>query len=399
MAFYRRPSPLEVTFLAQDTPSATPYVNQYFVEGVGSLNEEELRRAVHAAAAVIPESHIRLKGVWGFRAWHDDGPLPVVRKIDAGQWDGRNSETAPGFDTPIDVRVGPVFEVVMLEGATRRILFRTHHACTDGAGTIYFIHQVFRALRGEPVIPSTSRKTEWDVFLEKGPIAKEVSVGNCKPIFRNAAITYQPGCIWKRYLYPRKPTAIGGRMMAVIAEWARENAIERVIFRIPADLRRHLPKEEFTASNCTSMLELEAGDVKDAKKFQQMLITSMRNNQDIAWIKPNAKLLHWIPQRSLRQTPEFNSKVHAKGTYTYSCLTTNMGQFDLKVYTCPQFECTGVFGMPIPLELTPLYVSFFQCGDSTDVMICIPRAIGNANDLDAIYQRIAMGLDALEKGK
>lgn len=397
MAFYRRPSPLELTYIAADKPDYSPYVNQYFAEGEGDLDLASLKKAVAAAAAVVPETRLALKGHWGFRYWDDAGPLPQVSSIDASQWDGLSGTEAPILGARINVWTGPVCEVVLMEGTPRRILFRTHHACTDGAGTLFFMRQVFRFLRGEPLETPNSRITEWEVAQQEGPVEKTVKSGNCRPVFKNMALSYEGGCIWRRFLFPSKPAGIGGKIMSIVTALAKAQDIEKVLFRVPSNLRRYLPKEEFTASNCTGILDIDAAEAKTPQKMQQLIIGAMRNKQDLAMIKPATKWFHWLPFSMLRTNDRFNKAVHEKGVYSSTCMTTNMGMVDYREYECEQFKSVGMFGVPIPLELTPLYISFFQSEQGTWIHLGIPRSLGNEEDLRKLQATITERLLEIEK--
>lgn len=396
MAFYRKPSPLELTYIAQDTPTKSPFVNQYFTEGEGDLSLEELKNAVNKVAEVVPESHLVLKGHWGFRYWDDAGLPPCVRQEKSVDWNAASWLGLERYETPMDPRKGPLVEVILMEGSLRRIMFRTHHAVMDGAGTIFFIQQVFRVLRGESIVKPNKNTTEWDVVLKEGPVAKQVVTGLCRPVYANKEKGFEPGAIWKRYFYPKRPAGIGGKVMAVVASWADEVGVDKLIFRVPADLRRYLPKDQITVSNCTSMLDINPADVRSPQKLQQLIIAAMRNKQDIAWINPLNKWIPWVPMRMLRSNEKIMRSIHERGTYGFNCMTTNMGQFDFTVYSCPQFRCVGVFGVPIPLELVPLYISFFQTDAGTSFLVCMPCAIADDSDLDKVFDRIRVGLDAID---
>lgn len=396
MAFYRRPSPLELTYIAADTPSYSPYINQFCVEGTGDLDLPTLQATVTKVASFFVEIRMVLKGHLKWRYWDDAGVQPRVYAVNASGWDGQSNIGAPVLGSPMNVRTGPVCEVVLLEGQPKRILFRTHHACTDGSGTLYFMDAVFRLLRGETVEPPNSRKTEWDVVQQIGHQEKQTKLGNAKPVFRNQTLPLDIGCIWKRIHFSGSASGITGKVMSVLADMANTGEGERFLMRVPSDLRRYLDDGEFTASNCSSAFDLEPGAERAPKKMQHMLINAMRNKQDIALIHPNARYLQWFPIRMLKTPEKLRKQIYDNNKFPYSVALTNMGEIPMQRFSCPQFICTNAFGVNIPLPLAPLSVSFFFCNTGVWFSIGMPRAAGTQQDLDNVASEIVSRLHALE---
>lgn len=395
MAFYRRPSPLELTYIAQDSTLVSPVVNQYLIEGDGHVSLEALAQAVKIAALAFPDCRLRLKGYGAWRAWHDDGALPGVFEVDGSRWDGLSGDGAPCLGAPLNVRTGPVCEVVLVRGTPLRILFRTHHGVTDGAGTLFFMRQVFAALRDTPVQRPELHVTEWEVASGQPTVSKLVTLGDCEPVFRNATLAWEPGCHWRRFTLDSTPAGIGGKIMAVVARWGRETDISRLVFRMPSDLRRYLPDKAFSSANCSSALDLDVPLDADHKKMQQAIVSAMRNKQDLATLVPALRFLKWLPLAMLRPTDKLKRRIHALGLYNYTCTVTNLGRIDPATLSTADFQCRTMFGVPIPLELTPLYIAFVQVGTSMSMHVAIPRAVGTREDLEELCRRLSRDLSEL----
>src|SRR5262245_26667475 len=74
---WQRPvSPIE--WIYQANPAETSMTPQIFVEGTGTLGEDELVAAVRSAAAVCPGARLVRRG----RVWIDSGRAPEVRVLD-----------------------------------------------------------------------------------------------------------------------------------------------------------------------------------------------------------------------------------------------------------------------------------------------------------------------------
>lgn len=394
MAFYRYPSPVELSYIAEDTPETSPFVNQFVIEGVGDITVSDLQAAVHRVAEFMPEIRLVMRGVLKWRYWDDGGPLPRVYAVDASHWDGQSSDNAPVLGAPMNVRKGPLCEVVLLEGEPLRILFRTHHACTDGLGTLYLMESVFKVLRGEPVEPPNSRKTDWDVVQQEGHVEKQVKLGNAKPIFRNFSAPTARGYHWKRMRIPGSPSGITGKVMSVLADMANNGDDGRFLIRVPSDLRRYLPKDEFTASNCAAAMDIEPEDVRGHKKMQHLLIQNMRNRQDLALLQPSFRWALRLPFFILRPKEKARLRMLARNRFVYSVMLTNLGEISPEKYCTSTFEFTGGFGVPIPLR-APMTVGFCYFNKMLWLSIGMPSAVGTREDLDRVSDEIVQRLSAL----
>ncbi len=398
MAFYRRPSPIELTYIAADTPTYSPYVNQFFAEGEGDLDLASLQQAVAKVAEFFVEIRMVLKGYLKWRYWDDAGTPPRVYAMDAGRWDGMTNIDVPVVGSPMNVRSGPVCEVILLEGTPKRILFRTHHACTDGAGTRYLMDSVFSVLRGETPTPPNCRYTEWDVVKQQGHQEKQTKLGNSKPVFRNLAATLDVGCLWHRIHYTGSPSGLNGKILSVLADMANAQGDERFVVRIPADLRRYLPKGEFTGSNCSSALDLDIGQERSPKKIQQAIIGAMRTKQDIALLHPNAGFLQYFPLRMLKTPEKLRKQIYTDNRFPYSAIVTNMGEIPMATFSAPpRFQAHSAFGVNIALPLAPFSISFFHCETGVWMSIGIPRAVGTQEDLARLCDEFTRRLQAMDK--
>lgn len=397
MAFYRRPSPIELTYIAADTRTYSPYVNQFCAEGEGDLDLESLQRAVTEVAGFFVEIRMVLKGYLKWRYWDDEGTPPRVYAIDAPEWNGMTSEGVPVVGSPMNVRKGPVCEVILINGSPKRILFRTHHACTDGAGTLYLMDAVFKVLRGERPQPPNSRLTEWDVVQREGHQEKLTRLGASKPVFRNVSAPLDHGCIWQRFHFAGNVSGITGKVISILADMAAADANERFVVRIPADLRRYLPKGEFTGSNCSSALDLEIGQEHSPRKIQHAIIGAMRGKQDIALLHPNARFLRYFPLRMLKTPEKLRKQIYADNRFPYSAIVTNMGEIPMATFSCPpRFQASSAFGVNIALPLAPFSISFFHCETGVWGSIGIPRAVGTQEDLARLCEEVLRRLHAMD---
>lgn len=140
-----------------------PFANQYFWEGTGVLDPALWHAAVEQAAESNIGCRLALTGTLNRTRWVDSGNPPLVSEIDGSRWSGMSSDDAEFLTTPLSPWDGHGCQILLIHGDPLRVVFRTHHAVMDGRGTQTLAEDVFRALRGEPLIGSEGRTVEQDL--------------------------------------------------------------------------------------------------------------------------------------------------------------------------------------------------------------------------------------------
>jgi len=234
MAYFRKVSPAEYVMLADSKPDYVPHINTFFVEGEGQLNLSDWKAAVEKVAHANPGCRLKLKRKGLMHYWDDEGEFPKVEKVDS-DWDGTSSVNAWFMGKPIDPRTDPTCEVILLNGTKPRILVRTHHAVTDGIGTFHFIEEIFRALRGEPLMPALDTRDAWDIAMaEPRPEKFKPLVGGCPPLVPQAIEPNKLRGRWVKLSYPCSRSKMVEKMALAVANLARQthSADSRVVVRL-----------------------------------------------------------------------------------------------------------------------------------------------------------------------
>lgn len=398
MSFYRTPSPLEFSYIASDLPDTSPMVNQFFVHGAGHIDRQQLQDALIKAAEVNPGMRTRLKGFWGWRYWDDAGPLPVLEEIDAPDWDGMSSENCPRLGEVIDPRKDALCQVSLIHAAGDVfLLFRTHHAISDGRGTVHFMHDVFRILRGEAPMGSTSKITEWDIALREERPPRPVVEGGCLPVLKCEKHPGERGCRWQRFYWDGDQNRFTAKLIFTLGQLARENHGDgKVLFRIPADLRRYMKEDEgFSVANCTGALDLEITAETTMNQIRSSIVKAMRQKEDLSPFKEDQKIAKWLPGAMFRQSDESLNKLHAEGRYRMTGVISYMGDVGEELFRCPDFTPKSLFGAPIALENRPIFVGASTHGNVTSIFVGAPKALASQQDLQAFCAVLAERLHAL----
>lgn len=396
MSFFRKLSPLEVTFLADDIPGYSMLVNQFILEGDGDIDLDHFKASVAKASAVNPGCRLILKGYWKWRYWDDGGPLPSVDVLES-DWDGESSEGAPVLGSPINPRVGPNTQITIIKGDKTRLLFRTHHATMDGMGMLAYAVDVFNALRGEDLRGTNGRKTDWDVVQTvdhpKTPTAK----GNCIPITPVAKNSEATGCRWVRLRWEGKYTKIAAKMTLAACRiaWRNNGTDKRIVMRIPSDLRRYLAEEDgINLGNLTGAIDIEVPPDATVNSIQSSIIKQMRNNQDLAVFPDNFPLAFWMPKRVFRNNPNRNRLLHEKGIYPMTGTVTYLGNVDPSQYDFGDFKATSTYGVPIPYETKPIFIGFNVNPKGLNAVVGVPKALANHEELLQLCEDLKQELDA-----
>ncbi|HVK99649.1 MAG TPA: hypothetical protein VM553_07555 [Dongiaceae bacterium] len=398
MSFYRTPSPLEFSYIASDLPDTSPMVNQFFVHGEGNIDRQQLQDALIRAAEANPGMHTKLKGFWGWRHWDDAGPRPLLEEIDAPKWDGMSSEGCPRLGQPIDLRKDPLCQVSMIRAAGDLfLLFRTHHAISDGRGTVHYMHDVFRILRGEAPLGSTSKLTEWDIALREERPPRPIVEGGSLPVLKCAQHPGERGCRWQRFYWDGDQNRFTAKLIFALGQLAREHHGEgKVLLRIPSDLRRYMKEDEgFSIANCTGALDLEIAADTSMNQIRSMIVKAMRQKEDLSPFMEQHKHARWLPGSMFRQSAESLNKLHSAGRYRMTGVISYMGDVGEELFRCPGFSPKSLFGAPIALENRPIFVGASTHGKITSIFVGTPKALANKEDLQAFCSLLSERLHAL----
>lgn len=398
MSFYRTPSPLEFTYIAADLPDYSPLVNQFFVIGEGDIDSDLLRSALVKAVEANPGMKLRLKGYWGLRQWDDDGLNPTVDEIQANDWDSSTSEGAPCLGAPINLRTESPCQITKIYTAKgTHILFRTHHAITDGRGTVHFMQDVFRILRGEDPIGSTSRITEWDIAMREQRPDYSVAEDDCLPVIKGSVNPELTGYQWHRFDWTGDKNKLAAKLIYACAELARSHFGEgKVLFRIPADLRRYMNESEgFTVANCSGAIDLEIEATTKLNEIRSQIVKAMRNKLDLAPFKENHKYVRWLPKSLFRVHPDSLKRMHREQRYRMSGIMSYMGEVDNDLFRCDGFTPFSQFGVPIPFENRPIFVAACTYNNISNIIIGCPRSVCTMSELNEFCKQLSDSLDNL----
>lgn len=398
MSIYRKPSPLEITYAGPDTEQTSPFVNQFFIEGEGTLDIKDWEAAAKLAAEANPGARLKMRGVWGWKYWDDRGPLPAVHEINS-DWDGNTSEGAPVLGSPVSIWKGPTSEIHLMHTPKPRVLFRTHHSITDGKGAVHWMQEVFRALRGEPLVGSTATYSEWDIVKGSEYPAREITEGNCAPFTPASKNPSEPGCRWKRVRLIGKYPKILPKLIIAVTNIARRRHGDdaKIIFRVPSDLRRYMQNEEgFSMANNTGTIDMAITPDLSVNDIQKKIVRAMRTKADLSVFPQNMYLARWLPVSLFRFRPELIEKKHAECNYRMTGIISFLGDMDMDDYSYDKFQGKSFYGIPIPLADRSITIGLtLNSSSSVDAIVNVPKALATQEELEQLCEEITTELSGL----
>ena len=364
-------------------------VSQVVVEGHGTIEESDLKHAVETVSVSCPATRARLRGAWGFKHWSATGPLPHVRTIHQ-EWDGQYQNGLSFIDKPLDLIRGPVAEIIQVVGTKTFLVFRIHHAVTDGVGLMDFVHSIFLALNQLQPEPFYSKIT-----VEKMP------PGNIKaipPKVSNAALPYplnsEPQApdrsrVWRRLSVAGKDHKILLKVILALAELARQDKQQTIRIHVPASLRRHVPNERSSA-NLVGMVKLDISPEDDCRTLVKKFNARLEEKQElpIAVNSLSSKLALWIPLCVLHKIEKFAlSKLLAQPRFSCSGTASSLGKLKLKEYSTETFQAQSCYGIPIPPLGSPVMAVIMSSEASTEIVLSVNRTLISDSAMDTMSEK------------
>ncbi|MFY9399513.1 MAG: hypothetical protein WAR22_14230 [Desulfomonilia bacterium] len=367
-----------------------PIYNQLIFEGEGVLDPGAWLRAVDKASEANPGSRLVLKGFLGLSRWVDSGLTPRVREVHAPQWDGFGPVGAPFLEERLLFREGPTCEVVLIHGDIPRVAFRTHHAVMDGRGTLTWAEDVFRALRGENVIGSSSTLTDVEMVKSfQNRKRKPFPPEHLSPT--GTARGNERGVVWKRARIRGSFARVLPRCAVLLAREARSISEGVVRFGVPVDLRRHR-KDLRSTANLSFALYIEVKPDTTEEQIAQDLAFQLEHGYE-GMLSRGDELFRHLPMRLIRsQGLRIIAARHASGRYSLSGVLSNLGRIDPKPFEGGGFKAVGFWAIPPRNEYHPLFLAMMGYEDCLELILSMPAVLASGGRMDAILDGLVRGM-------
>lgn len=373
-----------------------PFNNQFVFEGHGTLDKAQWEAAVEIASAANPGSRLILSGYPFAARWVDSGITPPVREVDGSLWSGRSSENAPFLQDRLSPLDGPTCEVVLVPGTPVRIIFRTHHGVMDAGGTVLWAMDIFRALRGEPVLGSSYALNDEELVKTLPQVKKEKIPANNITLGGNFQEGEQ-GFVWLHKEIPGRFQRLQAQALYLAAREARKFTDGPVVFNISADLRRYLPAETRATGFLAKSFFVEIKPEYTPEKIAELLKKNFDEKREITYSSIN-KLLFCVPIGLMNSIyKKISKRMQASGRYLASGICVSVGYFPLETFYYDSFSPVTAFAIPPLMDVIPFFLGLGASKKEIAVTISMHKGLASHGRIEAIMESITSQLVSLKQ--
>jgi hypothetical protein len=370
-----------------------PFVIQLVLEGDGDPAPELLDEALEKTTRANPGSSLALHED-GDTAYWTLGPEPTLTLFDAPAFEAGSGENAPFLMWPMDAKKGPTCELVAVRGKEKTYLvFRALHAVMDGRGTLAWVKDFMRCLRGEEPVGHPSMLTVDELIRDMDTPRRKVPEADSIHPFGRADLSAKGSFHWRRITAPR-PLAgnASGRIAVAIAERARRGGRQgNVRINLPVDLRHYVPHER-TTGNLFSGLFLDVLPEATADGLALGTVKALYQQDEtktvgISWTHETGSLA------------AFRVKVfwdlhhlHDEGLYAFSATLSHLGMLRQAELSAPIFTTTSAFFVPLVGD-SGCVVSLNGFDDHTEVAVGLSDRFTREGQLDELAELVRRALE------
>jgi hypothetical protein len=386
--YSRRVSFNEKLYLASDS-RALGFCIQIVMEGQGlpeasstslSLAPERLAVAVAAAATANPGARLVLRGVLGFARWVATGPVPPVRVLTGWTADGPPRD----LEQWLPPATGPTCEVVLCPGTPDRLVFRCFHGVMDARGLLHFAEDVFRSLRGEPLVGSDCTLNDTEMVRSMSSQTRPMLKGERLAVTATSTGPAKASAMIHQRLTVEKPgTSLVARIAAGLARHATQFHSTPTRVMVPVDLRNY-QKSVRATGNLTCPLFLEVDGAADWKAVQKDIVKRLVAKEPIK-LDPTEWWAVWFPIWAIRILFGLWNGAHIRSRrFPASALVSHMALPGAEELSCPGFHIASAWFLPNQDNFLPLVVAIISNADRATILVSAPSALVDAAQLTAV---------------
>ncbi|SMB31357.1 conserved protein of unknown function [Sterolibacterium denitrificans] len=300
--------------------------------------------AIDQVAAANPGCRLRLHGKRRQARWRSDGHAPGLRLLPDQQWDSHSSLGADFiYAIPLSLEEGRGCELIIAGRDRLQIIFRAAHAVMDGTGVAHFMSELFRAIRGEPLLGTNAAYTDVELMRQVKSVRSPLRH------FTPPTVTGQPqgtlqGGLWRRFTVPGPLPHLVARFAHAAAEYVHRTSNEVVRIAIPINLKRHVP-ELLATTNFTSMLYLDIAPGETLEDVKTNLQGRLERNVETNYPEI-LELIRFLPFPWLDKIVSLNEKNYTRPKTMETAVLSVGGPFKRSLLSGGGFRAETIFGLP-----------------------------------------------------
>jgi hypothetical protein len=317
--------------------------------------------------------------------WDSAGLPPRLRIVENCSWDARSDHGSDFlYETPLPLDTGPTIELVVIPRPGNRslLVLRCHHAVIDGTGSAYFLQELFRALRGEPLCGTNAAFSDVDLMLSVG------ATRSTSRHVRTVAVTGHPqgeerGDVWRCISLGKPGKNFMPRIAGAVASFAHTRTDLPVLIMVPVDLRRHAPGLQSTMCYATALVvRLDKGEGSEEFKRQLHEMIDARMETVYPRILELAKLLPrpWLDRMLSRTESNYRTKKPLE-----TVVISNFRGHQSTEMGCASFRSERMFVIP---PKGSAFIAFTSVDGHMELSLNLPRVLASDGRLDAFVEHL-----------
>jgi len=361
-----------------------PHENTIVLEGIGNFDVDSVKIAVAKAVEANPAVAIKLVGKRNRASWVASNSMPSVRQIHDVQWDGYSDEGSSFiYDTTLSLRDGVVAELILVEGEKSFLIFRSLRAVMDDIGSMHFLEDVFRAIRGEPLKGSNNTIKDTDLMQSLNSTQFKVDTGIQVARLTGDAQGDEHGDTWRRVSVEGPQIWLIPRIAVALAEFSRHYSDDQVLISVPVDMRRH--REELRSTmNFRAMSFVQVSEDDSATDFHKNLQKMLSTNSE-AYYMNELDWLRYLPFSWLELFFCRTHKNYRDKPIFETAMVSEMNGYKSADLSSDTFKAKHLYGIP----LTGNAYSFVSSMDNRiDITIGMPKVYANNGRMDRLLDHL-----------
>lgn len=366
------------------------------LEGQGALSAQAWQDAVTAASGANPGSRLRLVGTRRGARWLSDAAPPRLRWVAHSAWNGWSSDHLTELlADDLDLRAGFSCEIIVvgqgqdkpLRPGPLKLVFRVSHATMDGVGLLHFMQEVFRSLRGEPLLGTNVGFTDTELMRHRRHLVQPPRrVAGFRPtsLVGPAAGEARGGC-WRRLSLAGPLPQLLPRLLVALALWGREHNEVPLSFSLPANLRRHVP-DMLTTSNFASMTHLDLQPDEPAElEYLKARLKSINDRNEDLYMRPGYGLVRYLPFGWIDRLVSVGEHNYRNPTLHETAVVSVLGSYKKAAFSGPGFKARRMFVLP---QLENTFITGIGLQGSFDLCVGMPQVFASNGRLEALIAHL-----------
>jgi len=298
----------------------------------------------------------------------------------------------PDVDKPLSPVEGPTCEVVLvpsMQGTS--LVFRCFHGIMDARGLLHFAEDVFRALRGEPLIGATSTLNDTEFVQSMVGNRKRPFLKSDRRTITGAVPARTSPVIWKRVTLDGPTPGLVAKIASFLSRHAAQFHDSPTRIMIPVDVRNY-QKELQSTANLSYPIFLDVSAKQDWRDVQKVVLKKLSTKEPMR-LDPAERVLPWLPMWLVRRIYAAWIGSHRRtGRFPFTALVTHVGLQGTSGVSGGGFEASSLYFLPVQTDFVPLTVSAVSNAKSAELVVSAPSVLLDEARLSELCEAIKTGL-------